>query len=318
MRCCLRSYERTNARVKVKRCRPDAGPIVKRMRVYINSKNRTLDSNGPSDFNFALNRPIELPEGSRGYIDSFVCSNVWETVQPNYNNRFYCTWANPALPNSTPINLQFALNIENIASTDYLATMLTSRLSTLSPTGQGVLCAAEGTSRIRFSCPTLVGEETFTVWARTSLLKGEAGLGKPSGGYTDACEIVGAMTRHLVCRSATAAANLSRPTLTITPDVVSQYINLQPFQTIYLHSHIGTPESYGPSGETTVIASIVVGNTVPGDLVTHHHNGLVASPIDLPPLIGIMHFSLRTWNGRILDMQGHDTSFTLVIDTANI
>jgi hypothetical protein len=163
-----------------------------------------------------------------------------------------------------------------------------------------------------------MNEETFTVWARTSLLKGESGFAKPSGGYMDACEIVGAMTRDLVCRSATAAANMSQPTLTITPDVLSQYISLAPFQTIYLHSHIGTPESYGPSGETTVIASIVVGNTVPGDLVTHHHNGLVASPIDLPPLIGIMHFSLRTWNGRILDMQGHDIAFTLVVDTANI
>jgi hypothetical protein len=129
--------------------------------------------------------------------------------------------------------------------------------------------------------------------------------------------MVGAMTKDLICRSATAAANLSQPTLTITPDVLSQFVNLAPFQTIYLHSHIGTPESYGPSGETTVIASIVVGNTVPGDLVTHHHNGLVASPIDLPPLIGIMHFSLRTWNGRVLDMQGHDIAFTLVVDTLN-
>jgi hypothetical protein len=153
------------------------------MRVYINSKNRTLDSNGPSDFNFALNRPIELPEGSRGFIDSFVCSNVWETVQPNYNNRFYCTWDNPGLPNFTPISIEVTLNIENIASTTYLAAMLTSRLSTLSPTGQSVLVVEEGTSRLKFSCPTLMNEETFTVWARTSLLKGESGFAKPNGGY---------------------------------------------------------------------------------------------------------------------------------------
>jgi hypothetical protein len=133
----------------------------------------------------------------------------------------------------------------------------------------------------------------------------------------DACGVVGAMTKDLVCRSATAAAAMSQPTLTITADVTSQFVNLAVHQTIYLHSHIGTPESYGPSGETTVLASVVVGNTIPGDLVTHHHNGLVASPIDLPPLIGIMHFSLRTWNGKVLDMQGHDIGFTLVVDTVN-
>ena len=120
------------------------------------------------------------------------------------------------------------------------------------------------------------------------------------------------MTQDLVCRSTTAASSLNIP-----PDATSQFVNFSPFQTIYLHSHIGTPESYGPSGETTVIASIVVGNTVPGDLVTHHHNGLLASPIDLPPLIGMMHFSLRSWDGKVMDTQGHDIAFTLVVDTAN-
>ena len=93
------------------------------------------------------------------------------------------------------------------------------------------------------------------------------------------------------------------------------FINLAPYQTLYLHSHIGDNDSYGPNGESTVIASIVVGNTVPGDLVTHHHNGLLASPIQLPPLLGIMHFSLRSYDGKVIDTDGHDLAFTLVVET---
>ena len=41
------------------------------MRIYITSRNRTPSSASPSDFQFALERPIELPEGAPGSIDSF-------------------------------------------------------------------------------------------------------------------------------------------------------------------------------------------------------------------------------------------------------
>jgi hypothetical protein len=120
----------------------------------------------------------------------------------------------------------------------------------------------------------------------------------------DACGLMGAMTRDLVCASAWAA----------TPDANSQFINLAPYQTIYLHSHIGNPDSYGPNGESTVIASVVVADNSPGDVITQHNNGLTASPIELPNLLADMHFSLRDYSGRLIDTDGHDIAFTLVIE----
>ena len=95
----------------------------------------------------------------------------------------------------------------------------------------------------------------------------------------------------------------------------SQMVNLSPYKTLYLHSHIGDNDSYGPNGESTVIASITTGNTVPGDLVTHHHNVLLGSPIQLPRLLGMMHFSLRSYDGKIIDTEGHDVASTLVVET---
>ena len=59
------------------------------MRIYITSRNRTPASASPSDFQFALERPIELPEGATGSIDSFTCSNVWEAVLPTVNQKVY-------------------------------------------------------------------------------------------------------------------------------------------------------------------------------------------------------------------------------------
>ncbi len=59
------------------------------MRIYITSRNRTPSSASPSDFQFALERPIELPEGATGSIDSFTCSNTWEAVQKDVNQILY-------------------------------------------------------------------------------------------------------------------------------------------------------------------------------------------------------------------------------------
>ena len=110
------------------------------------------------------------------------------------------------------------------------------------------------------------------------------------------------------------------PSLGISTDQIvnlrtSQVVNVSPYQNLYLCSHIGDYDSYGPNGESTVIASVVCGNTVPGDLITHHHNGLLASPIQLPPLLGIMHSSLRSYDGKVIETEGHDIAFTLVVET---
>ena len=94
------------------------------MRIYITSRKRTRDSVSHSDFHFALERPIELPEGARGYIDSFVCSNTWETIIENVNARVYCQW-------SGDVPRILTLDAGPISSTTDLATKLTAGLAAL-------------------------------------------------------------------------------------------------------------------------------------------------------------------------------------------
>ena len=111
------------------------------MRIYITSRSRTPDSVSPSDFVFALNRPIELPEGSRGYIDSFVCSNTWESVQAGFNQRIYCQW-------SGDVQRTLTLDAGDLASTADLADRMTTGLAALAPTQATVTVTAVGAARI--------------------------------------------------------------------------------------------------------------------------------------------------------------------------
>jgi hypothetical protein len=102
-------------------------------------------------------------------------------------------------------------------------------------------------NRLQFDCPGLTGSETFTVFARPGL--GGMYTTQPNG-FQDACGLIGALSSNLVCLSATAAAAASPAR---SASVVGGFINLAPYQTLYLHSHIGDNDSYGPNGESTVI-----------------------------------------------------------------
>ena len=269
-------------------------------RIYVTSRKRTPSSASPSDFHFSLQTPIELPEGAKGYIDSFTCSNTWEAVLAGVNAKLYCQW-------SGGIQRIATLEAGDVPDITALATKVTAAIANLG--GPHAVTVTAAGNRLRFDCPGLSGSETFTVYARPGLR--EMYTTQPDG-FEDACGLNGALTNNLVCLSTTAAAAAipSRSAF-----ISGGFINLAPYQTLYLHSHIGQPDSYGPSGETTIIASVVCGDSVPGDLITHHANGLVASPIELPSLISDMHFSLRSFDGKVIDTDGHDIAFTLVIDS---
>ena len=218
------------------------------------------------------------------------------------NIKLYCQWSG---------NIQRIATLETgvVQNAAALATKIQTAIANL---GEALALAVNVTAvgnRLQFDCPGLTGGETFTVYARPGLRK--ICTTQPNG-FQNSCGLIGALSSNLVCLSTTAAAAASPIR---SASVQGGFINLAPYQTLYLHSHIGDNDAYGPNGESTVIANIVVGNTVPGDLVTHHHNELLVSPIQLPPLLGIMHFSLRFYDGKVIDTEGHAVAFTLVVET---
>ena len=56
-------------------------------RFYIDSRFR--ESGSASDFRWNLISPLELHDGAMGYIDSFCCSNVFNSVVAGHNDSIY-------------------------------------------------------------------------------------------------------------------------------------------------------------------------------------------------------------------------------------
>ena len=120
------------------------------MRIYITSRNRTPSSASPSDFQFALERPIELPEGARGTIDSFTCSNVWEAVLAGCES-------DPILPIQLPIPATLAplvLEPGDITSVADLASQIDNRTGSRCSIRASCNVTASG-NRLIFDCPGL-------------------------------------------------------------------------------------------------------------------------------------------------------------------
>ena len=112
----------------------------------------------------------------------------------------------------------------------------------------------------------------------------------------DACSVCGLNSGSLYCLG---------PAL-----VTAQHVSFQPYRTLYLHCS-SEAESVGPRGETSIILSVVTGNTVRGDIITLNES-YTASPVSLPTAVSELRFQLRDVNGKTVDLEGHDMSFALV------
>ena len=73
--------------------------------------------------------------------------------------------------------------------------------------------------------------------------------------------------------------------------LLTGFISLQPYRCLYLHSHLGAAaSSLGPQGQDTIIRCIVLGNTVPGDVITDVRHGAMSEVIRMPTTLSDMHF----------------------------
>ena len=99
--------------------------------------------------------------------------------------------------------------------------------------------------------------------------------------------------------------------LLVNESLTSSFVSMIPYRTLFLHSHLGSPLSVGPRGENTIVRRIIVGHTLPGQIILDNL-GTELDNIELPPMLSEMHFSVRDIYGRPVELS-HSISFALVI-----
>ena len=280
-------------------------------RIYLDSRFRHQGTEG--DFRVILDTPVELSEGALGYIDSLCLSNTFPTLISGVNNRLYVRQLMSGVgsgpkdtnlvltpgqytPATLATEVQAKLNqIKINAGITYAVTASTDG-STLSVGMTGPADPSNGTS-LKILTSQEVDAGGPADWGQANASHGLPAAHAPEK-YQDAGMVLGLQSGSF--------------SLLVNETLTSDFVSMIPYRTLFLHSHLGSPLSVGPRGENTICRRIIVGHTLPGQVVLDNLSTEIDN-IELPPMLAEMHFSLRGIYGRPVDLQGHSISFALVI-----
>ena len=279
-------------------------------RIYVDSRFRHSGTEG--DFRVILQTPIELSEGALGHIDGICLSNTFPTVIYGVNDSVYVRQLQ-TLVGTGPKDTRVRLTPGSYTA-DTLATELAARLNqiTIDPSvSYTVTAATDGTTlTVSMAGPAdnsdgtslkiLTSQEVDDPpadWGQENPSHGFP-VGDPPTRYSDAGTVLGMQSQTF--------------TMLVNESLETSFVSMIPYRTLFLHSHLGAPLSVGPRGENTIVRRIMVGHTLPGQVILDNLNTEIDT-IELPPILAEMHFSVRDIYGRAVNLGRHSISFALVI-----
>ena len=280
-------------------------------RVYVDSRFRHSGDEG--DFRIILDTPIELSEGALGYIDSVCLSNTFPTLISGVNSRLYVRQRMSLVGNGNPKDTNLVLTPGQY-TTATLATEVQTKLNAAkidAAITYTVTAAADGsTLTVSMAGPADSSDGT----SLKILTSREVDAGGPADwGQTNSdhgLPAAHAPTKHQDAGTVLGMAS-GTFSLLVNESLTSGFVSMIPYRTLFLHSHLGSPLSVGPRGENTIVRRLIVGHTLPGQVVLDNL-GTELDNLELPPMLSEMHFSVRDIYGRPVELS-HSISFALVI-----
>ena len=286
------------------------------MRFYIDSRFR--ESGTASDFRWNV-APVELHDGAMGYIDSFCCSNVFNSVVAGHNDAIYfrqnqgLTFFDKKLliplgqytAASLAVAVQVLLNEYALVHCSYTVNAIAAGTQLVFgiTTQTGVVARILTTTQVESVWPDWeYGNSYFTDPAYFENIVAFSDGGSIGAGTldrrdpADAGELLGLTDGEAI--------------LPTTGD----FVNLMPYRTLYLTSgSVGSANAYSPKGELSqIVKKIIIADSLPGQAILDRLN-VTLEPFHMPPSLSSLHFSLRDRKGKGVDCKGHSISFTLVI-----
>ena len=269
-------------------------------RLLIDSRHKDPDSVSDSDFRCTLPYPVLIPEGSTLYVDSVLLSHSWLNVDDNQYQRLYLHEVVGGTVHRRIVSLdpgsytlatlrtevQAKLNIGTNLSGSYSVSVADGKMTFANST------TGPDHARI-FGLEEVNADDFLTTFGQALFYPLAA-----------AAELLGLVKANNVQINASAS-------------LTGEYVDLQPHKRLLLSCPgLGAESSYvGLRGNTDVIRSILVGNSMTGDVVQDTLNHTTSGmQFKQDTVIQKLHFVLRSANsGHVLNLNSHQISFELVI-----
>ena len=97
-------------------------------KIYIDSRDRTVDSKSSSKFKIELPNTIQMPENAVFFVTDVCIPHVWKTIEADFNDKLYMIYAYP--PPSTPTMSRAQPAVVILDEGNYTLTQLATHLQT--------------------------------------------------------------------------------------------------------------------------------------------------------------------------------------------
>ena len=259
-------------------------------KLYIDSRFRNAGGS-PSDFQVTLAQSIEVPENTVAFVDSVHVPNVFTSVHAKNRNLYLAEYVSSSVTYYKTVQLA-----EGSYNGVTLATEVQNQLSAGSQNSVTyTVVYQESTGQL-----TISGTDSFKF-----LTEEEAKALYGAGG----------LTAYVPNQTAYAVIGWPEEPMSFgTSHALAGMINVSPHSTLFLCSTDfgGLAGSLGPRGETNIIRRIVIDK--PFGSTVHDLHGLMVDYVNCSGhQLNTLSFSLRDSFGNLVDLKGHDFSFSICL-----
>jgi len=271
------------------------------MKFYIESRYRSSGSN--EDFVYQLPRGIDIPD-SLAYIDCVCVPNTIYSIRQNTNDKLYIRESHISTSGGSPT---ITYRVINLQPGQFNGVTLAAIVQTALNTGT-TMPSYTVTFELDQAKLKVV---TSAANASSFIIYGDVGL--PSHWNSNAPTNLHISGEHGSANKVCGFVSLQELTgNTTTPMIGSDVVDLQRHHVMYIHSDIGSPDaSFGPQGESGIIRKVLVDAPQNGLAIDRHYTMYDSVDVAAQPLRS-MRFSLRGSDAKLVDLHGHNWSFSIV------
>ena len=264
-------------------------------RIVIDSRFRTADSVNNADFKVALKYPVQLPAGSKMYVDGVCFAHSWSVVEPDRNDRLYVLeHIEPDTDVPRVIQLPYG---------DYNASTLRAQLETSLNSGKTIAGAysvtlANGRYVISNSSPQATA--TSRIYTEE-----EQGVLPSFPGYVGhhANELIGHRQQP------------TNPHIYAGNSLYLSYVDIGKYKQLFVHAPgLGESSMQDLRGNTDIVRRVLIQGSVTGDVVTSElSTGLAPITFSSDCVLSVLAFQVKDQSGYLYPLHFHEISFELVI-----
>jgi hypothetical protein len=266
-------------------------------RLVIDSRYRTKDSENNANFKVALKYPVQLPAGSKMYVDGVNFAHSWSVVETDRNDRLYVLEHIVATGADNARTIQLPMGDYNVQT---LRTQLQTSLNA-GRTTPGAYSVTLANGRYVISNASPVADAHARIYTEEE--QGALKLGfAPYVGH-HANELIGHRQQP------------TNPLIYQGNSLYLAYVDIGQYKQMLLHAPgLGESSMQDLRGNTDIVRRVLLQGSTTGDVVTSElSTGLAPITFSSDCVLSVLAFQVKDQSGYLYPLHFHEISFELVI-----